>query len=255
MPPLETKREGAGSGQERIVSEIRPAEAKEKVGQLKWNLDDIGDLKGDNLIQIVDAKGQTVKGAMVSFERLTIPGLIEDVNIKAETLDFLSEKEAATNGDIENPEVQETIREYLDEDVLKGVMVEIFRQYFRDTGGDILRAKNTAMLEPKIGNVVTLSSEHTYIIARSGAEKMKNYLEQGVPRRLGDGREIFSSLAVNNKLEGAGLGFSAAITCGQEKIEFDFIFGDEENKDAPAEVAKEDAEAAKPENEELPLAA
>ncbi len=244
----ETSRERSAREGESKVSEIRPAQTGEKVGRLKMEIDDAGDLKGDHQIQIVDAEGRAVPRALVSFERLTIPGLIQDVNIKTETFDFLSGKKA-DNDDIENPEVQETIQEHLDEDVLKGVMVEIFRQYFTDTGGDVLRAKKTELLEPKIGNVVTLSPEHTYIIARSGAEKMKNYLQEGAPRKLGDGKEIFSSLAVNNKLERAGLGFSATITCGKEKIEFDFIFGDEENKDASAEAAKPEAK------EELPLAA
>ncbi len=86
-----------------------------------------------------------------------------------------------------------------------------------------------------MGNPVTLPSENTYIIARTGAETMKKYL-MGIPRTLADGKVVNSSLVIDKKLEGRDLGFSAILECGKTKFKIDFIFGDEETETAPAKT-------------------
>lgn len=240
-----------GEGHRGNVVDFRPRtenieENREEVGvgKLRTQYDDAGDLRDANLIQIVNEDGKIINGAVVSFERLTTQDLITETNIDLKAKDLLVGEKAA-NDDIESSTGQEEMEKQINEDVLRGLVVELFREYNNKTGGEILRALRTDFVESKMGNPVTLEPKNTYIIARTGAKTMKDYLNAGISSTLIDGKVVNSTIMTDKKLEGRDLGFSAILNCNGENLKIDFIFGDEEAEATPA----------KAEEQELPLAA
>lgn len=212
---------------------------KERVAPLQEQYN----LVNENTVRLVDNEGRLIPRAQATFELVTKEnyGRMVDVDIKEEELPVAEE----TGGEVvAEPESFEKREQRLDDSAVDGALTLLFVRYFNETSSHILKAKE--FYKDALGNPATFNGD-TYILAYSGAEKMKDLLRQGDRTSPTGMPIIFSDYTTDNRLNLADAGgFSFTITCGEgdKKIEkkIYFLYGEEkataEKRDNPNEFEK-----------------